>query len=146
MRSTRTRNLLLATLATAGVGLSACGSSTSHAGASHHTSSSTAKLASWYDSIKPDFNALKADFATFGGTNADCVKLLADAQTLRDDPAAPDPDVNTPWQAALAGYARAGMECSVGVKNNDDSQIQAALRDVDAADGYLKQATAQLPA
>jgi hypothetical protein len=130
-------------LASLGLGLSVFGATHNHSAA---TSTAAKQLVSWYDGIKPDFEALTADFKTFGGTNADCVAMLADAQTLQDDPPAPDPKVNAPWQAALAGYARAGLECSSGVKNHDDAQIKAALDDVDAADGFLKRATTQLPA
>jgi len=130
-----------ATVALAGCG----GSSAKTSSASPAKPASTAQqLSAWYDDIKPDFNALKAGFKTFQGSEADCLALLTNAQTLQDDPPAPVPSVNAPWQSALAAYARAGLECSSGVKNNDDSQIQAATSDVDAADGFMKQATANL--
>jgi len=124
-------------------------------GAAPAAASSGSPLAAWWPKVEPDFNAVEADLTAAGndGTagnaaalSSDCDKLTADIDTLQSDPPAPIAAVNTPMQAALSDFAKAGEECSTGISTGDTSLINQGDGDITAGDSELAQATGQIKA
>jgi hypothetical protein len=66
-----------------------------------------------------------------------CDGLTGDVQFLKQDPAPTVPAINTPWQAAINLYARAGSQCSAAAGTGDKSGLNAANQDSAAADKQL---------
>ena len=148
-------------------GLAACGSAkvnaapptappaTTAPAASPATAAPTiqSQMVAWWATAETPFTAVQndltktsaaADRSDTAAMGAGCAQLITDVQTFQGDPPAPAPSVNTPMQAAMTAYAKAGAECQTGIAEDDVTQIDAVSADLTVGDSELAQASAAL--
>ena len=150
----------VALLMTAGLGLAAAACGTANAAtpttpaaapaATTPPTTSASSLSDWYAGVETDFDAVRTDLTNIGAAvkaydlpsmSSACTTLTDDVQTLQADPPAPVASVNTPLQAALTDYARAGEECTESVAETDVSVLNASAADITTGNSEMAQAT-----
>lgn len=109
-------------------------------------------MTQWWTSYKADFNALQPDEGAIStdAKNSDAAALATDCQTfvtdvgtMQADPPVPVAAINTPFQAGLTSYAKAGQECINGDYNSSATDLATGNSYINQATGQIKALTGQ---
>ncbi|MGH9093366.1 MAG: hypothetical protein ACRDZR_18595, partial [Acidimicrobiales bacterium] len=108
-------------------------------------------LATWWSQVQPHWSRLTADAAAvkadmkdaaFPQATRDAGSALAALQQLQADPAAPDPAVNGPWQAALGDLVQAYQAYQAAFTGGSGTHVDDGNGDTDTAIAALASANA----
>jgi hypothetical protein len=102
------------------------------------TVSLTASVESWWTTVRAgyyqfgaDLRAVSTDVGSDDPSSASdlCATTLSVIHQLQGDPAAPDPTINTPWQAALTDYADSVQTCQTWLGSTSIAALNAMTQD-----------------